>query len=283
MATYQLSEYLAQAFKEACLAEVTALKPGNVHIFADGHGMAVQDFIASADVAAPPICRTSSTLGQRILDAVGATRVTVGCNTNLGILLLSAPLIQAFESGSADLQAAVKNVLAASTVEDARLVYQAIQLASPGGLGASAEYDVSDEPNIPLLAAMQLAQHRDLIAMQYANGFEQIFAFGVPQYQSFLNAWDRPAWAVTGLYLSMLTAYPDTHITRKFNQYLAEEVSQEAGQHLNHLSALGNPKLYQKELLAFDQSLKTRGINPGTSADMTVATLLAFNLINQHS
>ena len=42
------SQRLADAFKAACMAELEALKPGNVHIFADGHGMTVQDFMASA-------------------------------------------------------------------------------------------------------------------------------------------------------------------------------------------------------------------------------------------
>ncbi len=32
-------------------------------------------------------------------------------------------------------------------------------------------------------------------------------------------------------------------------------------------------------LTAFDQALKERGLNPGTSADLTVATLFAASLI----
>ncbi|MEY4929079.1 MAG: hypothetical protein RL279_818, partial [Pseudomonadota bacterium] len=40
---------LTQAYRNACLAELQAIKPGNVHVFADGHGMTVHDFIKSAD------------------------------------------------------------------------------------------------------------------------------------------------------------------------------------------------------------------------------------------
>ena len=44
---------MTQKYTNACMAELTALKPGNVHLFADGHGMLVQDFIKSAEVSAP--------------------------------------------------------------------------------------------------------------------------------------------------------------------------------------------------------------------------------------
>ncbi len=36
-----------------------------------------------------------------------------------------------------------------------------------------------------------------------------------------------------------------------------------------------DPQALTPKLLAFDRSLKERGLNPGTSADLTVATLFA--------
>ena len=39
--------------------------------------------------------RTDLTVGERILSAVQATQEAVGLNTNLGIILLCAPMIQA--------------------------------------------------------------------------------------------------------------------------------------------------------------------------------------------
>jgi triphosphoribosyl-dephospho-CoA synthase len=36
-----------------------------------------------------------------------------------------------------------------------------------------------------------------------------------------------------------------------------------------------------EKLAHFDRSLKSRGINPGTSADLTVATLLAGTLLRE--
>ena len=46
------SAQLVAAYKNACMAELQALKPGNVHTFADGHGMTIYDFINSADASA---------------------------------------------------------------------------------------------------------------------------------------------------------------------------------------------------------------------------------------
>src|SRR5258707_11611761 len=83
---------LREAFLAACAGELRALKPGNVHVHAAGHGMAVADFERSAAVAAEPLCRPRAPIGAPIRDAVPATRAPVGIKTNLGILLLPAPL-----------------------------------------------------------------------------------------------------------------------------------------------------------------------------------------------
>ena len=90
-----IAEQLSNAFKAACMAELEALKPGNVHIFADGHGMTVQDFIASADAVSKVIALPYLSLGERILHSVQATQNAVNMNTNLGMILLCAPIIQA--------------------------------------------------------------------------------------------------------------------------------------------------------------------------------------------
>ncbi len=90
-------EAIRLAFVAACEAELAALKPGNVHVHAEGHGMTVAEFRTSAAVASGPLCAAGSGLGARILDAVEATRAAVGQNTNLGIVLLCAPLAMAAE------------------------------------------------------------------------------------------------------------------------------------------------------------------------------------------
>ena len=47
-----LEDRVAAAYIEACLAELDAPKPGNVHRFAPGHRMEVEDFVRSAEASA---------------------------------------------------------------------------------------------------------------------------------------------------------------------------------------------------------------------------------------
>ncbi|MDO9051502.1 MAG: triphosphoribosyl-dephospho-CoA synthase [Methylotenera sp.] len=273
-------EQLAKAYKTACMAELQALKPGNVHVFADGHGMTIHDFIKSADVSAEVIAQPDLTVGERVLYAVEVTQQAVGQNTNLGVLLLCAPLIHAALNinNEQTLQQSLVYTLNQLTVDDAKLVAKAILLASPAGLGGSALHDVHDVPNVTLVEMMHWAQDKDRIAWQYANTYHDVAVFGITRYAEAMVKWQNPAWAVAALYLGLLTRHPDTHIQRKYGEALAVKVMQEAHEVEADYWATDNPKLVQKRLLAWDASLKLRGFNPGTSADLTVATLLLTSL-----
>ncbi len=140
--------------------------------------MSAQQFLDSAQVSSGPLTDTELPVGQRILEAVRATRETVGVNTNLGILLLSAPLIAAAEMDG-DLRENLGKVLRSMTMDDARAVFDAIVLASPGGLGSADAHDVRDAPAVPLLEAMREASQRDMIARQYVTGFADVFDAGM--------------------------------------------------------------------------------------------------------
>lgn len=260
----------AAHFEAACLAELEAIKPGNVHVFADGHGMVVQDFITSARVAAPEIAQPEFTVGQRILGAVSATIKSVGCNTNLGIILLAAPLVHASVR-----KIPLAQVLQALTVEDAELCFQAITLASPAGLGEVAEHDVHAKPTVTLLQAMQAASGVDRIALQYATTYTDVLEFGVSRYEEALSRWDNSSWAVAATYLGFLAKFADTHVMRKHGMKAAQDLQQQAMTHEQAYMRQENPKKYLGELLRYDTKLKQNGLNPGTSADLTVATLLA--------
>jgi triphosphoribosyl-dephospho-CoA synthase len=270
---------IASLYRNACMAELSAIKPGNVHMFADGHGMVVQDFIKSADASSHVIALTNLSVGDRILSAVKATWGAVGCNTNLGIILLAAPMIQGAYSKDGFSQNTLQNVLNNLTVDDAVKAYEAISIATPAGLGAVQEHDVSQTPQITLLEAMQAASDRDLIAQQYANGYQDVFNLGVTTYQHYLAKWERSAWAISATYLAFLAAFEDSHIARKYRKEVAQAIQLEAKSHFINFTSQENPKLYQATLLAWDSDLKRRGINPGTSADLTVATILANELL----
>jgi triphosphoribosyl-dephospho-CoA synthase len=270
---------IALIYRDACMAELSAVKPGNVHMFADGHGMVVQDFIKSADASAQVIAKPNLSVGERILSAVKATWEAVGCNTNLGIVLLAAPMVQASYSDSGFNKKTLQDVLNNLTVDDAVKAYEAISIAKPAGLGEMQQHDVHQAPQITLLEAMKAAADRDLIAQQYANGYQEVFNLGVTTYQQYLAKWDRPAWAVTTTYLAFMASFEDSHIARKYGKEIAQAIQQEAKKHFQSFTSQENPKLYQATLLAWDADLKKRIINPGTSADLTVATIFANHLL----
>lgn len=272
---------LAKHYKHACLSELQALKPGNVHVFADGHGMTIEDFILSADVTAEMVANPDLGLGQRIYEAVKATRNAVGQNTNLGMLLLCVPILEAamrLQHGQTFEQTLI-SVLENLNLQDAHFAAQAITLAAPAGLGEVKQADVRQSPNLTLIEMMKLAQFKDRIAWNYANQFSDILWFGVNRYRDALLRWGNPAWSTTALYLGFLSGQPDTHLVRKYGEKVARDVMQEAAKWELKFWESDNPKLLQKKLLDWDFSLKTRGLNPGTSADLVVATLLSAQII----
>jgi triphosphoribosyl-dephospho-CoA synthase len=267
------------AFLRACALDVAVRKPGNVSRASSGHGMQAEQFIASATAAAPSLFATGTRIGQRIEGAVRATQAAVGCNTNLGILLLCAPLAAAAEAGQAtSLRAAIEAQLAALDLADAAAAFGAIALANPGGLGAAAEQDVNHAPTLDLRAAMALAADRDRIALQYRDGFAELFEVGLATLpQGFSLGEGAPDSATTAvvqrLYLAWLASAPDTHIVRKHGPAVAQIVMTAAQDWARRADA-GARLDAHPDFVAWDLDLKAHGVNPGTSADLTVATLL---------
>jgi triphosphoribosyl-dephospho-CoA synthetase len=287
---------------------------------------------------------------------VQATQNAVGCNTNLGIILLCAPIIQAcyelkkcelksVESESvelksvelenselknskfkqnklinhsiqlannwqnsskpepitvsafalplplpftnnqsfisqSDLQQSLQTVLDNTSTQDAKDCFAAIALANPAGLGVSAQYDIYQPVRCNLLQAMQFAKSYDLIAMQYSNYFNDIVNIGLVAYQQANTLFDNDAWSTTACYLTLLAQFDDTHIVRKRGEQVALNIRMQANHHLLQLMNCQNPKLYLKTLMDWDAQLKAQGVNPGTCADMTVATLFVQNVLN---
>lgn len=258
----------------ACLLEVTARKPGNVHRGRDFDDAHFLDFVLSAAAIAGPMDRAPEVgVGATIFRSVEATRQLVSTNTNLGMILLLAPL--AAVPMVEDLRQGLGPVLASTTVEDAALAYQAIRLARPGGLGRSDTQDVAEEPTITLLDAMRLAADRDLVARQYAEGFADVFDRALPRLrQAIRRGWPIET-AVIDAYLAFLAHRPDTLIARKRGEAVAREASERAGRVLE----LGWPDTPEglQGLDDFDGWLRLDGHarNPGATADLITAALFA--------
>jgi triphosphoribosyl-dephospho-CoA synthase len=267
---------IAEAYLAACLAELDALKPGNVHRHAAGHGMTVADFETSARVSAPAVGRQGVRVGERVYEAVLATRAAVGQNTNLGIILLCAPLAAAAERAE-PLSASLAAVLGELDLDDARAAFAAIAAANPGGLGTAPEHDVRASPTVGLREAMAAVADRDLVARQYANDFREVFGLGHDVCANARSRGAPPAETAEAIYLAFLTAFPDSHIARKFGAETAEAVRRDAVGRA--LTLAGEPTARRlAALAAWDAALKERGLNPGACADLTVATLFVDRL-----
>ncbi len=274
---------LAALVRDACLLEIRALKPGNVGLHGDGHGMTAEHFVRSAQATAAPISAPQPALGERILQAVSATRAVVDCNTNLGIVLLVAPLMQAAWRSVAlpvkiPLRVALQEVLRSTNQADAAMTYAAIRLANPGGLGAVAEHDVRDAPSINLLQAMQAAASRDAIAQEYCTDYARVFALGVSAFAAAEAQGMSEEWAATACYLAWLAQVPDTHVARKHGVDAARQLGIEAQTYRKQFITAKDPARMSASLLEWDGQLKQRNINPGTSADLTVASIVAYRL-----
>ncbi len=267
-------------YQQACQLELRAIKPGNVGYHADGHGMRVEQFEISAQTSSEALFESSSCVGERIFKAVKATHEAVGDNTNLGIILLIAPIVEVLEQVAeyADLRLKLAKVLSTLSITDAKYAYQAIQLATPGGMGKVDNQDVASEPTVTLLEAMQMSAQHDRIAFQYANQYEDIFDHNLPIYRQYLAQWGSRQWAVTAVFLNQWLRVPDTLIIRKKGLLKAQEISDMIAPLANRVLASRDPTDHVSDLLSLDNELKQAGINPGTTADITVATVFVAML-----
>jgi len=263
---------LADQLRTACILECTAPKPGNVtpvHAFAD---TSYQDFIRSAEVVAPILaCSSQNGAGRSLRDAVTATRDAVGTNTNLGMLLLLAPLaaIPLEQTCSTGIAAALDGL----DMEQTRFIFEAIRLAQPGGLGRSRSHDVTDDPQVSIVAAMALAPH-DRIAFQYTHAFTDVLDWGKPRFLECLNVgmnWDA---AVVRVHLELLARQSDSLILRKCGPEMTARAQFRAKQTIAAWPFGTTPP---EELHQFDAWLRADGHrrNPGTTADLLAAILFA--------
>ncbi len=278
------------AFLRACFLDVAVRKPGNVSFASAGHRMHAGQFIRSAAAAAGPLFAAGARVGVRIEAAMAASWAAAGCNTNLGILLLAAPIARAAETRpEADADSwrrALEAVLASLDLSDTRAAYRAIALANPGGLGTAPDEDVHHEPQLGLRDAMALAADRDLVARQYRDGFGDLLGLGLASLPAGFSPLAPTAdalpdaatvAAVQRLYLRLLASLPDSHIVRKHGEAVAHNVMSSAQPWLRRAEA-GEPLDADPAFTAWDRNLKSRAVNPGTTADFTVATLLLAGL-----
>ena len=192
---------LKKQIKFVCDKEMESLKPGNVHKYSEGHNMNVKDFFKSSSIISRCLTKNNLDLGKKILNSVNEIKKKVKKNTNLGIILMLSPIVTVvLKEGiisKEKLLKKIRSLIKKQNVKNSVLIFKAIAITAPGGLGSSKKYDVNELPKTNLYKAMKFSRKRDLIAKQYYDGFKDIFNIGVPAYKKFYNKWGKVNWALT--------------------------------------------------------------------------------------
>ncbi len=267
---------IAQLAQMACIWDVCSSKPGNVSREQDFCDATMSDFLLSAIAIGSALDKAEALrVGEIILQAVDATHRMVSSNTNLGIILLLAPLVKSCQCARSlgEVREKLHTVLQELSVEDAVFAYKAIRMAKPGGMGRVETADIAAQPSITLLQAMQLARERDSIAREYSSDFEISFEIGYPALQAALARGAEFSRAVVQCYLTILSRVPDTLIFRKKDGETAQGVSCRAAAALDR-GGVFSPE-GESAIKDLDRSLRDPGhtLNPGTTADLTTAVV----------
>jgi len=266
---------IGQCATLACLLEVTAPKPGNVHRGADFEDLTFSDFAASAVAIAPAMDGAlESGVGTAVLTAAQATRSLVNTNTNLGTVLLLAPL-SAVPPGT-KLDTGVAQIIKGLTASDTRQVYEAIRIANPGGMGEVDSMDLAETPPDNLLAAMRHAASRDLVARQYATDFSEVFGVAATGIVRGVDKGWRLMDAIVHTHVKLMSQFPDSLIARKYG----DETVYRSAELASHVLEAGEPgdEDYHCSLSDLDFWLRSdhHRRNPGTTADLIAAGLFVL-------
>lgn len=288
------SKEIAKLAQIASVLEVSGWpKPGNVHRTRNYDDMVFQDFVISGVVIGNTMEEVASQakdiddlskaeLGKYILQAVNETDKWVENNTNLGIMMMCIPIAAAasISDGFDEIQENVGRLMDATTVEDAVNLYDAINVADAGGMGNQEEFDVMSEKakdelranNQTMFDVLEISAGWDRLANELTNKMPVCFEIGYPTFSDFWNSSDdvdvvNKATVLT--FITILSQVPDTLISRKYGIEVAESVSQKASEILE----FKDDESFVEKLLAFDDYLFENKYNPGTTADLTAASI----------
>ena len=270
---------LKSAYLFSCKKDIELIKPGNVNLLSSHKDTKAQDYLDSAILSSEELFNQNYSLGKRILESVNVTRSQVNVNTNLGIILLCAPVIQSYiDFNNLDLREGIKKTLSTTSIKDTHDLCAAINISSPGGLGDSDMYDTASYPNASIKQIMDYSQEYDRISYQYSHNFSDIFDFIIPKLEFLNQRYESLDISLSLLFIEILAKIPDSHISRKFGDKIAKKTSNNAHDLLKILDREHDPDYLAKALNNLDYEYKKKGINPGTTADLLVASLMIYKI-----
>ena len=306
-----LAQHVSECLQLAVLLEVSSYpKPGNVHRTADFQETRYEHFLASA-VAVAPHFKLAAKRGMMIsTEKIGLDQINIGEiiknavesvgawqhgeNTLLGTIILLSPIAVAAGMTLAEdsfsilkLREKMRVVVESTTPADAVAVYDAIEIAKPGGLGKAPKLDVTDpasrqkilKDQVTLFDVFKIASEYDSITYEWVNNYPITFDLGYPYFTQQLEDTKDVNTATVHTFLKILAEIPDTLIARKAGLAKAKEVSAQAKQVLEMGGLTTQPG--KDRLWKLDEKLRdpTHQLNPGTTADI-IATVLAVSILS---
>ena len=271
---------IGQRVCRAILEEASSIKAGNVHPVASFSNMHYRDFQLASEAIGKAIDASIQTrsLGTIVLASVQAMVQTVSVNTSLGTILLMAPMTlcpavwnpQSFPKS-------VSRVIQESTPEDCQKIYEAIRIANPGGLGRVESKDVAQAAPVSILQAMQQAASWDDVALQYANGYQQVTQWTL-RLIDLSSQHAKRSDAIRQLQIEILASRPDSLIVRKSGTAVGKQVQDRAADVLQS-GPYASPA-FEAAWRNFDEYLREDGHrkNPGTIADLIAATVFLASI-----
>ena len=270
------------AFEYACKLDVFSIKPGNVFLDHPAYGMTHKDFLQSSMACSDIICEQNIDIGEKILESVKASIDVVGCNTNLGIILLCSPIVEAIylDNEHKLQQNNLKKVIDRIDLKQTKTIYKAINLANAGGMGLKDKFDLNAKKSsdFTLSEAMNFASSYDYIANEYTNYFNNIINIISLNWRNYFKLMGNAECATTATFLKLISSNPDSLIARKYGLDTAIEVSGKFKALSDDYCELKNPNIINNKLLLLDSELKIQGLNPGTTADVVVASIFINRL-----
>ncbi len=294
------ASYIARCIQLAMVMEVSAYpKPGNVDRNHDYEDTRFEHFLASA-VSIHPVmenaAKSKAGVGSLIHSAVReSAKWQNGGNTHFGAFILLVPLAMAagdilhkkHEFTIEELVSCAHDIVKKTNVQDAIEFYRSFETAKVR-VNPVDEFDLQDssslgsldEENTTLYDLMEISRSYDLIADEWVSGFERCANCGetIINFMGSTNKFGEPKLDVNDVvvyaFLKILSENRDTFIQTKFDETTADYVSGRARDILLEFkpqrSGFDAVRLAVEE---FDDELLSKGINPGSTADIVIAGL----------
>lgn len=253
----------AERAQLAMMLEVCAYpKPGNVDRCHDYPDTRLEHFLASTIFARQAFEEAETAtgrMGEIIRHAVRDTNCHEGGNTHFGAFILLIPLI--YGNGIAGALTAIEK----TDVSDAVAFYKAFAMTSVK-INPADELDVHNPHTLTLIRDRELTlydimQHsavNDMVAREWVTGFPL-----TRRGADLLSHFGPGRQAIVNTYLTLLASEPDTFIIKKHGPAVAQETMVRAREVLEGRYSLEE----------FDAECIERDINPGSTADIIIASL----------